>query len=127
MRGQSSDAPEPRTGYSRFPVRRGRRNRPRDPLVGFVHAKDTLGLTPAQRRRPVPAQRMRRLVPIPAAAPLSEALAALQRSGSHLGRVVEEPGATVGVLALEDVVEEFVGEVEDASHRTPAGDDSRRP
>jgi hypothetical protein len=47
--------------------------------------------------------------------PLSEVLTDLQRIGSHLGQV-QEGGRTVGVIALEDVVEAFVGEVEDASH-----------
>jgi CBS domain containing-hemolysin-like protein len=37
------------------------------------------------------------------------------RNGSHLGQV-QDAGRTVGVIALEDVVEAFVGEVEDASH-----------
>jgi CBS domain containing-hemolysin-like protein len=47
--------------------------------------------------------------------PLTEVLTELQRLGSHLGQV-QENGTTIGVIALEDVVEAFVGEVEDASH-----------
>jgi hypothetical protein len=47
--------------------------------------------------------------------PLSEVLTELQRIGSHLGQV-QRGGTTLGILALEDVVEAFVGEVEDASH-----------
>jgi hypothetical protein len=47
--------------------------------------------------------------------PLSDVLTELQRIGSHLGQV-RENNRTLGVIALEDVVEAFVGEVEDASH-----------
>jgi CBS domain containing-hemolysin-like protein len=112
------------TGYSRFPVRRGPANAPDDPIIGFVHAKDTLGLGAEERRQPLPPRRMRPLVPIPAAMPLAEVLASLQRAGSHLGLVVDRDGTALGVIALEDVVEEFVGEIDDASHQllesTPA-------
>jgi CBS domain containing-hemolysin-like protein len=41
----------------------------------------------------------------------------MQRAGSHLARVVEADGRTVGVLFLEDVLEELVGEVSDATQR----------
>jgi CBS domain containing-hemolysin-like protein len=41
----------------------------------------------------------------------------MRRSGSHLGRVFDENGATKGVLFLEDIIEELVGEVQDATRR----------
>jgi CBS domain containing-hemolysin-like protein len=84
-------------------------------LLGFVHAKDVLGLSPAARRQPLPLQRMRTMPALRTDLPLSQVLTDLQRIGSHLGQV-QEAGRTVGVIALEDVVEAFVGEVEDASH-----------
>jgi CBS domain containing-hemolysin-like protein len=84
-------------------------------LLGFVHAKDVLGLSPAARRQPLPLQRLRTMPVLRLDAPLSQVLTDLQRIGSHLGQV-QEAGRTVGVIALEDVVEAFVGEVEDASH-----------
>ena len=43
-------------------------------------------------------------------------LATMQRSGSHLARVVADDGAVIGVVFLEDVIEELVGEVTDSSH-----------
>ncbi len=114
------------TGYSRFPVRSGQD----DPatgdvveggLVGFLHIKDTLGLTGPERQQPLPESLRRPLPQLGADLPLEQVLAALQRNRSHLAQVVDERGA-VGVLALEDVVEEFVGEVEDLTHplNTPA-------
>jgi len=108
------------TGFSRFPVR----SYQDDPttegvaeggLVGFVHVKDILGMPAAERRRPLPASLRRPMPELKADLPLEEVLAALQRNRSHLAQVVDERGA-IGVIALEDVVEEFVGEVEDATN-----------
>jgi CBS domain containing-hemolysin-like protein len=84
-------------------------------LLGFVHVKDVLGLNAAARRQPLPLQRMRTMPVLRPDLPLSQVLTDLQRIGSHLGQV-QDAGRTVGVIALEDVVEAFVGEVEDASH-----------
>jgi CBS domain containing-hemolysin-like protein len=108
------------TGYSRFPVR----SAADDPvtatvaeggLLGFVHVKDILGLTAAQRRRPLPASLLRPMPRLDAQTSLTDVLTALRRSRSHLAQVVD-PRGVVGVLALEDVVEQFVGEVEDATN-----------
>jgi CBS domain containing-hemolysin-like protein len=84
-------------------------------LLGFVHAKDVLGLSAAARRQPLPLQRLRTMPSLAPQQPLSDVLTELQRIGSHLGQVRED-NRTLGVIALEDVVEAFVGEVEDASH-----------
>jgi len=108
------------TGFSRFPVRSVHD----DPetgdvveggLVGFVHVKDVLGMTAAARSKPLPETLRRPMPQLAADLPLEEVLAALQRNKSHLAQVVDERGA-IGVIALEDVVEEFVGEVEDATN-----------
>ncbi|MCW2778526.1 MAG: hypothetical protein JWN17_2251 [Frankiales bacterium] len=106
------------TGFSRFPVRSAGDD-PSTPdaveggLLGFVHVKDVLGLSERERREPLVARRLRPMPSVPCALPLAEVLALLQRSQSHLGQVVDEHGCAVGVIALEDVVEQFVGEVED--------------
>ena len=47
---------------------------------------------------------------------LHDALAALQRRGAHMGRVVEDDGTVLGLVTLEDVLEELVGEIRDAAH-----------
>ncbi len=108
------------TGFSRFPVRTAADDPDTDGiaeggLIGFVHVKDILGMSPAARRRPLPAQLRRPMPRLRADLPLEEVLAALQRNKSHLAQVVVERG-TIGVIALEDVLEEFVGEVEDATN-----------
>ena len=108
------------TGFSRFPVRSPRDDTPSGSgheggPIGFVHIKDTLELQGEERTRPLPHALVRPMPQLPADLPLEEVLAALQRNKSHLAQVVDEDGA-VGVIALEDVVEEFVGEVEDATN-----------
>lgn len=102
------------TGYSRFPVRS-------DPdgaadVAEFVHVKDIIALP--HRDEPIPVRLRRPMVTIESRLPLSETLSTLRRAGSHLGRVVDGL-RVVGVIALEDVLEEFVGEVVDASHHHP--------
>ncbi|SDB83865.1 Hemolysin, contains CBS domains [Sanguibacter gelidistatuariae] len=85
---------------------------------GYVHLKDVLDLTgPADVARPIPADRARPLGAVPAAAELEDALAAMRRTGSHMAAAVDEAGTTVGVLFLEDIIEELVGEVDDATSR----------
>ena len=93
-----------RTGFSRFPLSRN------GDLVGFVHVKDVL----TADTEPDRAWPERHLHPLPSIAPdleLPEVLSVLRRARSHLGLV---PGR--GVVALEDVVEQFVGEISDASN-----------
>ncbi|HEU0103739.1 MAG TPA: hemolysin family protein [Mycobacteriales bacterium] len=108
------------TGFSRFPVRSsqddpGTQEVVEGGLMGFVHVKDILAMSSAARRRPLPAALRRPMPELPADLPLEDVLAALQRNRSHLAQVVDGRGA-IGVIALEDVVEQFVGEVEDATH-----------
>jgi CBS domain containing-hemolysin-like protein len=103
-----------RTGYSRFPIRTVGADG-HDDLVGFVHAKDLLELHEARRSAPLPKRLIRPMVTVDADLSLTKAFTALQRSGRHLGRVTDG-GRTRGVVALEDILEELVGEIEDASH-----------
>lgn len=98
------------TGFSRFPLRDG------DRLVGYLHIKDVLELLDGAPTDPVPRSLIRGLPEIPTDAKLDEALAALRRANSHLARAVRPDGALVGVVALEDVVEEYIGPVRDATH-----------
>lgn len=99
------------TGFSRFPVRAddGR-------LLGYLHVKDILdqaGENPATR---IATARVRPLPALHVNARLDEALTALRRTRSHLATAVDHAGRAVGVVAMEDLVEEFVGTVRDATH-----------
>ena len=100
-----------RTGFSRFPVRSDD-----GALTGYLHLKDVLYADEGSRGLPVPAWRVRSLAVVRPQDEVEDALAAMQRSGAHLARV-EEDGRTVGVVFLEDILEELVGEVRDAMQR----------
>jgi CBS domain containing-hemolysin-like protein len=86
--------------------------------TGYLHLKDVLDLEETGFELPVPTKRIRRLVTVFAESDLEDALATMRRSGSHLARVVDAEGRTVGVLFLEDIIEELVGEVQDATRRS---------
>jgi CBS domain containing-hemolysin-like protein len=97
-------------GYSRYLV-----GDP-DAMLGYLHLKDVLDLSSEQAfHRPVPGGRIRRLATVPHDADLEDALAALRTSGAHLARCVDVDGGSSGVLFLEDIIEELVGEVRDAT------------
>ncbi|MGH3944479.1 MAG: hemolysin family protein [Pseudonocardiaceae bacterium] len=98
------------TGFSRFPLRSD------EQMVGYLHVKDVLELFGGAPDTPVPPSSVYPLPEVQSTAKLDEALALLRRSSSHLARVVRPDGATVGVVALEDLVEEYVGTVRDATH-----------
>jgi len=111
-----------RTGFSRFPVVRPEpeAESATDPVViGYLHLKDLLYADDERHDQPVPEKRVRSLVSVSTGDEVEEALATMQRAGTHLARVVDEAGRTLGVLFLEDVLEELVGEVRDAMRRDP--------
>jgi CBS domain containing-hemolysin-like protein len=98
-------------------------------LDGYLHVKDVLDLGEPEGdddgtdegERLVPGERVRALPELALTAPVDEALAALRREGSHLARAVDGDGATVGLVAMEDLVEEYVGTVRDSTHVTRSG------
>ncbi|TWF96164.1 hemolysin family protein [Saccharopolyspora dendranthemae] len=99
------------TGFSRFPVR-GDDGR----LLGYLHVKDVLDQAGEAPETPIADARRRELPTVPVTARLHEAMASLRRAGGHLAAAVDSSGAAVGVVALEDLVEEYVGTVRDATH-----------
>jgi CBS domain containing-hemolysin-like protein len=111
-----------RTGFSRFPVVRSSDSSVEvagADLMGYLHLKDLLYADDERHDQPVPDKRIRNLVSVSTGDEVEEALATMQRAGTHLARVVDQGGRTVGVLFLEDVLEELVGEVRDAMRRDP--------
>jgi CBS domain containing-hemolysin-like protein len=109
-----------RTGYSRFPVMSVPATAAGD-VVGYLHLKDLLYADDDRYEVPIPDKRIRALVSVAPDDEVEEVLAAMQRSGSHLARVVDVDGGTLGVVFLEDVLEELVGEVRDATQRSSDG------
>ena len=97
-------------------------------LTGYVHLKDVLDLdiasageatlaAPDSYAGQIPAKRIRALISIFEDTDLEDALATMRRSGAHLARSFTAEGETTGVLFLEDIIEELVGEVQDATRR----------
>lgn len=101
------------TGYSRFPVKE-----PDGSLAGYLHLKDLLAAADADRDVAVPEHVRRTLPTVEITDRLRTVLQTMQRSRAHLARVRDEQGAVLGVVALEDVLEELVGEIRDESRRT---------
>lgn len=98
-------------GYSRYILA----DRDGEPS-GYLHLKDVMDLTtPEAFAVPVPVKRIRALASVSAGSELEDALAAMRRSGSHVARVLDAAGSATGVLFLEDIIEELVGEVQDAT------------
>ncbi|MFD2026176.1 hemolysin family protein [Promicromonospora aerolata] len=102
-------------GFSRFPVvTHGAEG---DELVGYLHLKDVLYATGPARFEPVAVWRVRALAAVAPDDEVEDALRVMQRSGSHLARVEGTGGELLGVVFLEDILEELVGEVRDAMQR----------
>ena len=106
-----------RTGFSRFPVI----DEDRDDIVGVVHVKHAVAV-PRPKRAEVPvAAIIEDVVRVPETMRLDQLLEELRTSGFQLAIVVDEYGGTAGLVTLEDLVEELVGEVADEHDRARAG------
>ena len=84
---------------------------------GYLHLKDVIDLDEDEFGEPVPPKRIRQLISLYRATDLEDALATMRRAGVHVARAFDETGATTGLLFLEDILEELVGEVQDATRR----------
>ncbi len=105
-----------RTGHSRFPVI----GDSSDDIVGLVHLRRAVGV-PYERRDEVPAAAIMDDAPrVPETVHLGPLLVELRSQGMQLAVVVDEYGGTSGVVTLEDVVEELVGDVADEHDRRRA-------
>jgi magnesium and cobalt transporter len=95
------------TGHSRFPVYEGAR----DNILGVLMAKDLLKVqrSPELNLRTL----LRPAVFVPESKGLNELLRDFRANRSHLAIVIDEFGSTAGLITIEDVLEEIVGEIED--------------
>jgi CBS domain containing-hemolysin-like protein len=98
-----------RTGHSRFPVY----VETLDQVRGVVTVTDALGVPPARRPVTTVAAAAREPVFVPESLDLDGVLVALQAGDAGLAIVVDEYGGTDGVVTIEDLVEELVGEIDD--------------
>jgi putative hemolysin len=93
--------------YSRYPVT----GENFDDIIGFLHVRDLLGIEPDDSR--VVSDLARPVLTLPASKLVLPTVATMRQEGVHLAVVVDEYGGTDGIVTLEDLVEELVGEIRD--------------
>ena len=96
------------TGYSRFPVWKERA----DEFVGVVHLKDMLREAKQDKAATVK-EAMRDALLVPESLELEDVLLRMRKNRNHFAIVLDEFGSTSGILTLEDIIEELVGEIRD--------------
>lgn len=101
------------TGHSRFPVY----NNNLDEIVGVVHIKHAVGVPISRRNNVLVSQIMRPPVLVPSNIQLEPLLDALRKGGLQMAIVIDEFGGTDGIVTIEDLLEELVGEVQDEHDR----------
>ena len=97
------------TGRSRFPVRRG----DLDDTLGVVHIKDAFSVPPDERATTQLATLARRVPIVPGTLDGDSVLNRVRSAGSQVVLVADEYGGTMGLVTIEDLVEEILGEVYD--------------
>ena len=109
------------TGHSRFPVS----GEDSDDVVGLVHLKRAVAIPPDERATVLVEQLIVPVPIVPGSMPLDDLLDQLRERGLQMAVVADEYGGTAGILTLEDVVEELVGEIKD--EHDPVGRPRRVP
>jgi CBS domain containing-hemolysin-like protein len=104
------------TGHSRIPVY----VEDLDHVIGFFHIKDLLRIEDGNRDRPLPRRLIRQMLVVPETRKLQPLLFDMRRERRQLALVIDEHGGTAGVVSLEDLLEELVGEIRDEHDLTEA-------
>ncbi len=95
-------------GHSRVPVYR----ETLDDVVGFIHVKDVLGPV-AERRETKLGPILRKVLFVAPSLPILDLLVQMRQAHTHIAMVVDEFGGIDGLVTIEDLIEEIVGEIED--------------
>ena len=107
------------TGHSRFPVM----GDGLDDVVGVVHVKSVHTVAVKDRETTQVVALMAPVLAVPEARALDDLLVDLREGGQQLAVVIDEHGGTAGIITLEDVLEEIVGEIDDEyDHESAASD-----
>ena len=104
------------TGYSRFPVF----GADLDDVVGVVYVKDGYAYEPALRMSTSVSTILQDPIFVPESRPLASLLVQMRRERKHMAIVIDEYGGTAGIITLEDILEELVGDIEDEYDRGAA-------
>jgi CBS domain containing-hemolysin-like protein len=107
--------------YSRIPAFEG----DIDSITGFVHVRDMFELDEVERAKRKVRDILRPVRMVPETKPVNDLLKEMQEEGAHMAVVVDEYGSTAGIVTLEDMVEEIVGEIHD--EHEPARDFHQEP
>jgi CBS domain containing-hemolysin-like protein len=105
------------TGYSRFPVI----GRDRDDVLGVLHVKQAFAVSLEDRASVSAAELVIEPLRVPESMGVDTLLGLLRKQGLQVAIVSDEHGGTAGIVTLEDLVEEIVGELEDEHDRARAG------
>lgn len=105
------------TGYSRFPVI----GRDRDDVVGVLHVKQAFAVALSDRAGTTAEELMIEPLRVPESMGVDTLLNLLRKQGLQVAIVSDEHGGTAGIVTLEDLVEEIVGELEDEHDRARVG------
>lgn len=84
----------------------------KDNIIGFLHIKDMLGAL-AKGDEPDIRTFVREMMAVPESMPLSDLLKLMQKNRAQIALVVDEYGGTAGLVTVEDIIEEIVGEIQD--------------
>ena len=84
-----------------------------DDITGFVHVRDMFEVDEEERKVRRVQDVMRPIRVVPESKPVNDLLREMQEEGAHMAVVVDEYGATAGIVTMEDMVEEIVGEIHD--------------
>jgi len=103
------------TGHSRFPLY----GTDLDDVRGVVHVRRAHTVPRSSRDTTSVSELMSPVLAVPESRDLDDVLVDLRRARTHLAVVVDEYGGTAGILTLEDVLEEIVGEIDDEHDRPP--------
>ncbi len=109
------------TGHSRFPVYES----DLDAVTGIAHVKDTFVVPPEERERVTVREIAGPFEVVPESMRLDTLLIELQKAGRTMAVVVDEYGGMAGIVTVEDIVEEILGEIEDEHDEAPGGDVDR--
>lgn len=110
------------TGHSRFPVI----GKSPDDVIGIVHVKRAVGVEPDRRRNVRVSDIADPATTVPDSIELDPLLTQLRDQGMQMAIVVDEYGGTDGVVTLEDLVEEIVGDIADEHDRLSSRTRHRR-
>ncbi|WP_164200619.1 hemolysin family protein [[Micrococcus luteus] ATCC 49442] len=105
------------TGYSRFPVI----GRDRDDVLGVLHVKQAFAVALEERASVTASELMIDALQVPESMGVDSLLVLLRKQGLQVAIVSDEHGGTAGIVTLEDLVEEIVGELEDEHDRARTG------